>query len=42
MGGAIKAKRSRKLVEKKDGRFGLGYLPSKQELELQRMQRERV
>ena len=40
--GAIKAKRSHKIVEKKDGRFGLGYVPSKQELELQRMQRERV
>lgn len=39
---AIKDKRSRKLIEKRDGRFGLGYEPTQQDLELLRLQRERV
>ena len=27
--GSLKARRSRKVVEKRDGRFGLGYMPSR-------------
>ena len=40
--GALKVKRIGKLVAKKDGRFGLGYTATRQDLEFQKMQRERV